>query len=418
MKLRFVMSVTLAGAVLAAGCTGITTPTEPTDVLPGLLIWDAEHGDEGSHFYFLPPMVPNPGATGIFDTTQPVAVQICEWTDSVCADTISEFSVQAGTITVSVEDEHYLALWHAGDFALDTTKVYRIRVLVGQQELGYADVQPVGNASALKNLETGEVIGLVDDRTLPIKLRIEEGALGITIDGTALTVDRFAVGGIGLFLTTTPHVLDLAPGPYTVNDLSGGIHAFEVTATGDISYATEKEPYFDGAGTSQLTLVGYDVTIDATALTPPNFFIGGIGGFPSATVATLTFLPGVKNVQDGSGEKHFFEVTEAGTVGYEAAKEPFFDGSGTAQLTLVGYSVIIDATALTGSFSIGGTGSFSTTVTHTITTVPGNKSFSSTDVSFVYEVRADGLLDYEASLDVILSGRNTTTLTVQPGEGP
>ncbi|MCH8811386.1 MAG: hypothetical protein IID07_06115 [Gemmatimonadetes bacterium] len=305
MKLRFVISVTLAGALMAAGCTGITTPTEPTDVSPGLVILDAEHGDEGSHFYFLPPMVPDPGATGIFDTTQPAAVQVCELIEmsTDCAGPpIAEFNVEAGTINVSLEDEHYIALWHAGDFPLDLTKLYRIRVVVGQQELGYADVQPVDNGKALKNLETGEVIGLIDNRTLPIKFRVEEGAidLGITIDATALTTSQFALGGIGLFPSATPLVLDLDPGPYTVQDLSGGIHGFVVTATGLVSYAPEKEEYFDGAGTSRLTLVGYDVIIDATALTPPTFFIGGIGGFPSATVATLTFLPGVKNVQDGS----------------------------------------------------------------------------------------------------------------------
>ena len=274
---------------MAAGCTGITTPTEPTDVSPGLVILDAEHGDEGSHFYFLPPMVPDPGATGIFDTTQPAAVQVCELIEmsTDCAGPpIAEFNVEAGTINVSLEDEHYIALWHAGDFPLDLTKLYRIRVVVGQQELGYADVQPVDNGKALKNLETGEVIGLIDNRTLPIKFRVEEGAidLGITIDATALTTSQFALGGIGLFPSATPLVLDLDPGPYTVQDLSGGIHGFVVTATGLVSYAPEKEEYFDGAGTSRLTLVGYDVIIDATALTPPTFFIGGIGGFPAPSM--------------------------------------------------------------------------------------------------------------------------------------
>ena len=142
MKLRFTGPVSLACVLLAAGCTEISSPTGPTDLSPSLAILDAEHGDEGSHFYFLPPLVPNPSATGVFDATQPAVVEICEWTASACALTISEFSVAAGTINVSDEDEHYLALWHAGDFELDLTKLYRIRVLVGQRELGYADVQP------------------------------------------------------------------------------------------------------------------------------------------------------------------------------------------------------------------------------------------------------------------------------------
>ena len=498
MKLRFTGLVTLAGTLLAVGCMDVSTPT---DLSPDLAILDAEHGDEGSHFYFLPPMVPAPNATGVFDATQPAVVEICEWTGSECAFALTEFSVGAGTITVSVGDETYLALWHAGDFNLDLTKMYRISVLVGSRELGYADVQPVNNGSALKQLDTEEVIGLVDDRTLPIKFRIEEGALGITIDATALTAPLFFLGGSHPFPTTnpsdTPLVVALDPGAYTVQDGSGGVHAFEVTTGGDVNYAAGKEPYFDGLGTPQLTLVGYSVDIDGTALTPPTYFIGGIGGFPSATLGTFTFLPGNKTVQDGTGlgGTQVFEVTEAGEVSYTAEKEPFFDGLNTSQLTLVGYDVIIDATVLTAStyfiggiggfssstvktftllpggksiqdgsggthafqvtltglvtyavekepffdglntsqltlvgygididatalvatvFSLNGLGSFSATVVQSLTMLPGNKGFASTDVSFVYEVRDDGLLDYDVSLDPILAGRNTNILTVTP----
>ena len=104
MKLGFIRLVTLGVALLVAGCMDSTSPT---DLSPGLVILDAEHGDEGSHFYFLPPLVPDPGATGIFDATQPAVVEICEWTGLDCALTITELSVDAGTINVSVEDEHY-----------------------------------------------------------------------------------------------------------------------------------------------------------------------------------------------------------------------------------------------------------------------------------------------------------------------
>ena len=450
--------------------------------------------------------MPDPGATGVFDATQPAVVEICELTGSVCALTITQFSVGAGTITISLEDEAYLALWHARDFELDLTKWYRIRVLVGAKELGYADVQPVSNGSALKNLETGEVIGLVENRTLPIRFRIEEGALGITIDATALTSPTLFLGGPHPFATAhpsaTPVVLDLAPGTYSVQDGTGltGVHLFEVTEAGEVSYAAEKEAYFDGLGTSQLTLVGYSVTIDATVLTAPTYFIGGIGGFPSATVGTFTFLPGGKDIQNGTGpggnhafqvtetglityaaEKepffddlntlqltvvgysvtidatvltaptyfiggiggfpsatvgtftflpggkdiqddtgpggnHAFQVTETGLITYAAEKEPFFDGLNTSQLTVVGYSVDIDATALVASvFALDGIGSLSTDVVQTLTTLPGTKGFSFTDVAFDFEVQEEnGLLDYEASLDAILSGRDTNILTVTP----
>ncbi len=116
---------------------------------------------------------------------------------------------------------------------------------------------------------------------------------------------------------------------------------------------------------------------------------------------------------------HEFEVDETGLVTYAAAKEPFFDGLGTSQLTLVGYSIGIDATALTsGSFSIGGVDVFPTTALHTLIMLPGIKSLSSAEATFDFEVEEDGLLEYEVSLDAILSGRGTNTLTVTPAVAP
>ena len=416
MKLGFIPLVTLGSALLVAGCMD---GSSPTDLSPDLVILDAEHGDNGSHFYFLPPMVPNPGATGVFDASQPAVVEVCELTGSDCALAITDFSVGAGTITVSVEDEHYLALWHAGDFALDLAKLYRIGVFVGAQELGFADVQPVANGGGLKNVETGEVIGLVDNRTLPIKFRIEEGAIdgGITIDATALTAPTFALSGplvSGSFPSDTPLVRDLDPGSYTVNDGSTGVHEFEITTAGLVSYTAAKEPFFDGLGTSQLTLVGYDIDIDATVLTAGTYSIGGIGGFPSETIGTFTFLPGLKSIQDGSTGGHEFEVTDAGLVSYVAAKEPFFDGLGTAQLTLVGYSIDIDATVLTaGTYSIGGIGGFPSETIGTFTFLPGLKSIQEgTGGVHEFEVDETGLVSYVAAKEPFFDGLGTSQLTL------
>ena len=122
---------------------------------------------------------------------------------------------------------------------------------------------------------------------------------------------------------------------------------------------------------------------------------------------------------DDSGGIQDFEVTETGLVTYAAAKDPFFDGLNTSQLTIVGYSVTIDATDLSGSFSISGIGSFSAAAVHTVTTFPGTKEFNSTDVPlFNFELREeDRLLDYDTSRDGILSGRNTTDLVVRSEKG-
>ena len=194
------------------------------------------------------------------------------------------------------------------------------------------------------------------------------------------------------------------------------MHEFEITAAGLVSYLAAKEPFFDGLGTSQLTLVGFPIDIDATAMTAGSFSLGGVGGFPSATVATFTLLPGVKSVQEGSGGVHEFEltVTETGVVTYAAAKEPFLDGLGTSQLTLVGYDIIIDATASAApNYFIGGIGPFLSATVDTIRFLPGLKSITDGSPNvYQFEVLENGLLGPD--VPGILSGVGTSTLTFTP----
>ncbi len=101
---------------------------------------------------------------------------------------------------------------------------------VGDRELGHADVDVVASGGELKNVDTDGFIPLLDDRTLPIKFRIEEGVLdcgilvtaghnytcGMTTDGTAYCWDHGWCGQLGngttTYKQTTPVVvLDFPP---------------------------------------------------------------------------------------------------------------------------------------------------------------------------------------------------------------
>jgi len=73
--------------------------------------------------------------------------------------------------------QYYQVDWHTDLFNLDPAKTYRLNVVVGGIVLGFADVDVVSNGSALKNVNTNEFVPLKDGRTLPIKFRIERGAL-------------------------------------------------------------------------------------------------------------------------------------------------------------------------------------------------------------------------------------------------
>jgi hypothetical protein len=133
---------------------------------PSFAISDGARGGN-AHFYFLPPMVSPPTYGGVFDASLSPVVRITQGSALVT-------SLNAASDPLA---ELYQANWRTGDFALDPTKPYRITVLVGAIELGFADVDLVATGRELRNVNTGDYIPLLDGRTLPIKFRIERGAL-------------------------------------------------------------------------------------------------------------------------------------------------------------------------------------------------------------------------------------------------
>src|SRR5207302_6763411 len=88
----------------------------------------------------------------------------------------------AQVVRVAPTDQLYLVNWDTGQCTtgpctLTPGAVYRIRVLVAGTELGHADVQVVASQQEARNVNTGELFPLVDGRTVPVKFRIEVGAV-------------------------------------------------------------------------------------------------------------------------------------------------------------------------------------------------------------------------------------------------
>lgn len=154
---------------------------------PGQLlaeIYDGAHGGN-QHFYFLPPLVPEPSPTGTFVGSLDPVVQVCEWTGTECLfPPIAEFTTTTGNgserLRVVPEDEHYIVNCHLKRFKIDSTKTYRIRVLFRiedeaiEKELGHLDVND-------------------RKKTIPIKFRIEEGFFPI---GELSPVDRAKISPV------------------------------------------------------------------------------------------------------------------------------------------------------------------------------------------------------------------------------
>jgi hypothetical protein len=178
--------------LISVGCgDGPSAPeVRPADTQPAFAISDAvfEHGN--ARFYWLPPIVAQPAYRGTPDPTLSPQVTICEWNDPAgrCGLVVADFTSSDGTggqtVRYDATGGFYSVNWDtkscvSGACSLDPAKVYRIRVFVGRSQLGFADVDPEQNGSTLKNVDTDQYVALVNGRTLPVKFRIEQGAVSV-----------------------------------------------------------------------------------------------------------------------------------------------------------------------------------------------------------------------------------------------
>src|SRR5919108_1071176 len=96
-------------------------------------------------FYWLPPIVNQPEASGVFDAAVSPTVEICELVDGVCGTVLATYTLTDGPggEVIRLQDEHYHVNWHTDEFTLTTTSSYRISVRAGIDDvlLGYADVR-------------------------------------------------------------------------------------------------------------------------------------------------------------------------------------------------------------------------------------------------------------------------------------
>ena len=233
-RLTFAVGV----ALLLLGCRDDAVSPRVTG--PTYAVSDGAH-DGNPDFFFLPPLFKNPSNdpdfnANAFNATLRPAVEICELgpeaadgsRECVGGPAVKRFAPEV--VTVHPGDEHYQANWNTGETVLDVTKFYRIRVLVGTELLGFADVDPVSSGRDLKSAETGEYIGLVDGRTLPIKFRIENRALCGSPESpcTTETINLETGGGITLTTETETFQFDI---PEETEATFGGQPVTDITFT-------------------------------------------------------------------------------------------------------------------------------------------------------------------------------------------
>lgn len=199
--------------------------TGPGDLEPSFEFLDGSVAPQHHGFYFLPPLVPQPTFDGTFMGNLPVVVEVfavkkvpndqddpegpfhLEWVQPP----VRTFGFP-GEVEVDTNGQHYQVNWDTdeiGDLPGDSdllSDVYRVAVSLNTKLLGFADVELVENGAGFKNLTEGdgfgEIIGLIDGRTLPIKFRIENEMFDIAFH-------RFSEGDFDVYLlnrTTGAHV--------------------------------------------------------------------------------------------------------------------------------------------------------------------------------------------------------------------
>lgn len=284
---RFMSTILVISSVACRDTVG------PSGASPGSQpaareIIDAAHGGGNRHFFFLPPMVQAPATTGSFDAALSPTVEICAVNQGVCsAPLIASYTMTSGpgsqTVRVNPADQNYIVNWNTGSFALDLHATYRITIKVINAELGHIDVLLVENGSAAKNATTGDVIALVDGRTLPIKFRIDAG------------------------LVTSVHV-----SPSTVVLVPGGTQQFAATA-------------YDAHGAEvSATSVTWSTSNPAVATVSPSGLVtavssgsadihGAIDGVIGVAVVTVS-LPSAAFTQVSADWTHTCALRAAGTV--------------------------------------------------------------------------------------------------------
>jgi hypothetical protein len=230
----------LLAALILYACHDLPGP-EQSPPQAWLAISDGAHGGNG-HFFFLPPIVPQPTYGGTFYGSLEPVVRICVLSGDVCdVSPVAEFTTETGpgaeTVHVVLEPEHYIVNWHT-DRASVGEGSYRIEVYVAGSRIGFANVAVAGTAQQAAEVRRQGGVAVVAGATLPIKFRIE-GDRPLVIDPSEMALlsdETERAAGVYRFEVLTGSVPEIAIGDILVGVDEGGFlrRVAGVSASGNL----------------------------------------------------------------------------------------------------------------------------------------------------------------------------------------
>jgi hypothetical protein len=213
--------------------------------------------------------------------------------------------------------------------------------------------------------------------------------------------------------------ITLALGTHTLTELyTGASVQFTVAADGTVNFDPSLSGVLSGRGTTTLVVNGVTVTVDATRLSVPLLLLNTnqVNEKTSAPF-TITALPGLATLSEYyTGAVVQFTITANGTVSYDPSLEGVLTGAGTSTLTIHGATVTVDAHNLSMPFLYLNTNQVveQTNARFTITVLPGLATLTGPYIGAMvqFTVAADGTVTYDPSLEGVLTGAGTSSLTV------
>jgi hypothetical protein len=254
-------------------------------------------------------------------------------------------------------------------------------------------------------------------------------AFPITINTSGLTFPLFIIPGHSSDFQdgSLSPVVNLPAGPHSFQQASGyyADFQFEVTTAGTVDYDPKFDAFLSGRGTSTLTVGGFTIELDISALSHGLLpLIAGANDFLMPDTVHRLVLPPASfySFVAGSGlvASFIFGVDLAGHVVIDPKYAGFAEGVGSQRLTIRGYPIRIDGRRLTHGLlplMLRRNDDFlSQTEVHSLTLIPaesyGFQPGSGVVADMSFAVDLNGLLDYPASCDGFLSGRGSDRLTL------